>query len=309
MQNRYLLVFQLIVGLILALAGTYAQDHILKIWPDGAPGTIENADYLEGLATDKPNRILRVSEPTLSVYLPDPDINTGAGILICPGGGYRRLAMDHEGYEVAEWLNSIGIAGFVLKYRLPSDSIMVEKAIGPLQDAQEAMRLIRRHAGEWHVDPQKTGVMGFSAGGHLAATLSTRSGDPVYSPYDTVSARPDFAILVYPVISMDPAITHSGSRRRLLGDHPADSLIRLYSNEGQVSDTTPPTFIVHAADDRSVAPENSIQYFQALRKYGVDAELHIYQHGGHGFGLAGNGGTESAWTENCRVWLQNTGML
>ncbi len=296
-------------GILFQIVTLSAQDRVLVLWPDGAPGAIVNLDYIEGLASDKPNRILRVSQPTLSVYLPAAEKKTGAAVLICPGGGYRRLAVDIEGYEIAGWLNSLGIAGIILKYRLPSDSIMADKTIGPLQDAQEAMRQIRRHAEEWGIRPDKVGVIGFSAGGHLAATLSTRYADPVYRPEDSISARPDFAILVYPVISMDPAITHAGSRKRLLGESPSDSLIRRYSNEQQVTAATPPTFVVHAADDRSVSPENSIRYYRSLLHSGVPAELHIFQSGGHGFGLARNGKRESLWPENCYKWLTASGVL
>ena len=177
-----------IFGSLLIISVLRAQDQVLNIWPDGAPGAIEDPEYTEGLATDKPNRILRVSQPTLSVYLPDAEKNTGAAMLICPGGGYRRLAIDIEGYAIAAWLNDLGIAGFVLKYRLPSDSIMVNKTVGPLQDAQEAMRIIRRNAEAWHITPNKTGVSGFSAGGHLASTLSTHFSDSVYIPSDQTSA-------------------------------------------------------------------------------------------------------------------------
>ena len=163
----HLIVFVLPLSAFI-LTEAVAQDQIIEVWPNGAPGAIENSGYIEGLASDKPNRILRVSKPTLAVYLTDQSQNTGTAVLILPGGGYRRLAMDHEGYDVAEWLNSIGIAAFLLKYRLPNDSIMVDKKIGPLQDAQEAMRLIRRHAGKWRINNEKIGVIGFSAGGHLA---------------------------------------------------------------------------------------------------------------------------------------------
>jgi acetyl esterase/lipase len=298
-----------ILGSLLIISVLRAQDQVLNIWPDGVPGAVENPEYTEGLATDKPNRILRVSQPTLSVYLPVIQQNTGAAVLICPGGGYRRLAVDIEGDEIAAWLNDMGIAGFVLKYRLPCDAIMVDKTVGPLQDAQEAMRIIRRHAATWKIDPHKTGVIGFSAGGHLASTLSTHFSDSVYTPSDREPARPDFAILVYPVISMEPAITHTGSRDRLIGENPSDNLVRRFSNELQVTGTTPPGFIIHAADDKSVSPENSIRYFEALLRNGVQAELHIFQSGGHGFGLATSGGTESQWPDICRMWLKSIGIL
>lgn len=309
MMVRLYLIFSLVLFVLLVYPALYAQDQIIVLWPQGAPGAIDNPDYTEGLATDKPNRILRVSKPTLSVY-PAPDsLHTGTALLILPGGGYRRLAMDKEGYEIAEWLNSVGISAFLLKYRLPNDSIMVDKTIGPLQDAQEAMRMIRRHAEKWHIKPDKVGVIGFSAGGHLASTLSTHYDEPVYTPTDALSARPDFTILIYPVISMEPAITHSGSRTNLLGKSPADSLITRFSNELQVTAKTPPAFIVHAADDRSVPPENSLRYYQALQKNGVSAELHMFRQGGHGFGLGLDGGSESTWPAICRAWLKSAGFL
>ena len=200
-----------------------------------------------------------------------------------------------KGRPLQQSLTNWGITAFVLKYRLPSDSIMKQKSIGPLQDGQEAVRIVRRHAAEWKIDPHKIGIMGFSAGGHLAVAVSTQYGDSVYTPIDTTSARPDFSILVYPVISMDSTISHAVSRINLLGEHPSEELVRRFSNELQVTPQTPPAFLVQAVDDLSVPIENSIRYLLALRKNKVPAELHLYESGGHGFGLGKSNGTESSW--------------
>ena len=205
--------------------------------------------------------------------------------MICPGGGYSWLAIYPEGTLVAARLNSFGISAFVLTYRLPSDAIMVDKSIGPLQDGQEAIRIVPRHAKEWNIDPHKIGIMGFSAGGHLAATVSTHFADTVYQHGDTTSARPDFSVPVYPVISMDSTITHRGSNVNLLGPAPSMETIRYFSADQCVSKDTPPAFIVQAADDKTVPVQNSIAYFLALNKYGIPCELHMYESGGHGFGL------------------------
>lgn len=209
--------------------------------------------------------------------------------MICPGGGYTHLSFKKEGSEVAKWLNSFGVTAFVLKYRLPHDSIMEDKRIiGSLQDAQEAIRTVRRHAVAWGIKPDKIGIMGFSAGGHLAALLSTQYNRVIYQN-DTLSARPDFSILIYPVISMEDSITHKGSKTNLLGENPDLEEINLYSAEKQVHEETPPAFIVHATDDRSVSVENSLAYYNALLKYHIPATLHIFEKGGHGFGLKLNG--------------------
>ena len=285
-----------------------AQNSILKIWTAGIPGAINNDTYIEKIseANGLAARIEKVTDPTLYVFLPSSDKATGKAVLICPGGGYGFLSFINEGFPIAKWLNDNGIAGIILKYRLPSDLIMKDKSVGPLQDAQEAMRIIRRNAVGWNINSGKVGVMGFSAGGHLASTLSTHFAEKVYEPIDTTSARPDFSLLIYPVITMDATFTHGGTRRGLLGDNPSEDAIKRFSNELQITEKTPPTFLVHAADDKVVPVKNSIVYFEGLLKNNIPAELHIFQKGGHGFGLALNGGTESAWPSLCIRWISET---
>jgi acetyl esterase/lipase len=265
----------------------------LTLWPDGAPGAVGN----------EPADI-----PELRVYLPEADKATGAGVVVCPGGGYGALATDHEGHQVAKWLNSIGVAGFVLKYRLGPRY----KHPVPLQDAQRAIRHVRSHAHEYHLDPDRIGVMGFSAGGHLASTVATHfdQGDPnSEDPIERQSSRPDFAVLCYPVISFSEPFTHAGSRRNLLGENPDPKLVENLSNEKQVTAETPPTFLFHTGEDKGVPVENSIAFYQALRKANVPAEMHIYQDGPHGVGLAPGQPGLSTWKDRLADWLKNSGFL
>lgn len=292
--------------LFLGSIGTlYAQNEIITLWQNGIPNAIANSDYkeIEVVKEGQLTNTSMVTIPTLSLFLPDKDKRNGTAVVICPGGGYSHLAMDKEGFKAAKWLNTLGITAFVLKYRLPSDLIMENKTIGPLQDAQEAMRTVRRHANRWNINPEKIGIMGFSAGGHLASTLSTHYSDEVYV-HDTTSAKPNFSILIYPVISMEDEITHKGSKSNLLGNAPSQDLTALYSNEKQIDSLTPPTFLVHATDDKAVPVENSIKYYMALKKNNVSAEMHIYEKGGHGFGL-GVKDTSLYWTESCELWLKS----
>jgi len=277
-----------------------------KLWQGGIPGLILNVSYAEkSIINDGlPSRFEKVTDPSLYVFLPPVDKATGTAVLIFPGGGYTALAFNHEGYAIAKWLSDKGIAGIILKYRLPSDLIMKDKSIGPLQDAQEAMRTIRRNASKWNIDPHKIGVIGFSAGGHLASTLSTHYDEIVYEVTDTVSARPDFSLLIYPVITMDSSFTHAGSRRNLIGENPSEEKIIRFSNELQVNDKTPPAFLVHSGDDKSVPVKNSIVYYEALQKNNVPSELHIFQKGGHGYGMAGGRDTQSAWPDLCLNWMK-----
>ena len=306
MKSR-ILTTVLLSGLLM-LEG-FAQPKVLKLWPDGIPGSKNDPSYVENIITTdgRVTRANNVVTPDLTVYLPDPEKANGAAVLICPGGGYGTLAFDHEGHAIAKWLNDNGIAGIILKYRLPSDKIMTDKSIGPLQDAQEAMRVIRRNAAAWKINPSRVGVIGFSAGGHLASTISTHYSEKVYDVKDNVSARPDFSLLIYPVITMDTTFTHRGTRNNLIGLDPTEKNVFRFSNEKQVNAETPPAFIVHSSDDIVVPVLNSIEYYKALVKNKVPAEYHIFQKGGHGYGLAAGKGTESAWPDLCLNWLKKYG--
>jgi acetyl esterase/lipase len=211
--------------------------------------------------------------------------------------------------DVARWLNGMGITAFVLKYRLPDDAISSNKTYAPMQDAQRAIRYVRANAARWDLAPERIGIMGFSAGGHLAATASTRFAEKVYASDDTTSARPDFSILIYPVISMQDGVTHEGSRYNLLGAAPTVEQKRLFSNELQVTAATPPTFVIQSADDGAVPIQNSLLYAQALIQCKVPCELHIYPTGGHGYGLGRSDETESSWPASCRLWLLSRGLI
>jgi acetyl esterase/lipase len=307
------LAMKYLIHIILAslfMINLHAQPMILNVWNGKIPGAIDYPGFKEDTIRIENGkiRIARVINPTLTIYFPDKKISNHTAAIICPGGGYTRLAMDNEGSGISKWLNKNGITAIVLKYRLPNDTIMTNKTIGPLQDVQEAIRIVRRHSSEWNIDPDKIGVMGFSAGGHVASTLSTRFNEKVYDS-DTTSARPDFAVLGYPVITMNEIYTHTGSRRYLLGKSPDSALVNYFSNELHVLNNTPPTFIFQAEDDKTVPVQNSIDYYTALKNKGVTAELHIYPKGGHGFGLASHGGTESTWPESCIKWLKQIGMI
>lgn len=284
-----------------------AQNQVIPLWKV-IPQEIKAPDYKEkeDIKDGKVQSTSQVSIPTLSVFLPKGIKQNQTAVVIFPGGGYTHLAIDKEGTKVAEWFNSQGIVAFVLKYRLPNNLIMTNKTVGPLQDAQEAIRVIRLNAAVWNIDPNKIGVMGFSAGGHLASTLSTHYDDRVYETSSKISARPDFSLLIYPVISMENDITHKGSQISLLGENASQQDIDSFSNEKKVTAQTPPAFLIHATDDGAVLPENSINYYLALKKNGVTAELHLYEKGGHGFGLGVND-TSKFWTKACEEWLKSNG--
>ena len=284
-----------------------AQNQVIPLWKV-IPQEIKAPDYTEkeDIKDGKVQSTSQVSIPTLSVFLPKGIKQNQTAVVIFPGGGYTHLAIDKEGTKVAEWFNSQGIVAFVLKYRLPNNLIMTNKTVGPLQDAQEAIRVIRLNAAVWNIDPNKIGVMGFSAGGHLASTLSTHYDDRVYETSSKISARPDFSLLIYPVISMENDITHKGSQISLLGENASQQDIDTFSNEKRVTAQTPPAFLIHATDDNVVLPENSINYYLALKKNGVTAELHLYEKGGHGFGLGVND-TSKFWTKACEEWLKSNG--
>jgi acetyl esterase/lipase len=252
--------------------------------------------------------ISHISKPELSIFLPPADKASGTAVVICPGGGYEVVAAGHEGNDVAKKLNEMGIAAFVLKYRIPSDESMVNKEIGPLQDAQRAIQLVRQNARKWHIDPTRVGIMGFSAGGHLAATAGTHFNQSMIENNDHINLRPDFMVLIYPVISFTDSIGHIGSRDHLLGKNPSAEKIVEYSNELQVSEKTPPAFLVHAGDDDVVKVQNALYFYEALQRKNIPAELHIYPKGGHGFGM-NNSTTNDKWMNSLKNWFQSNGWL
>jgi len=298
------------ICLIIVGASLSAQSSVIDLWNGKVPGSIYNSTYKETVDSVSWIKIRFVTNPSLHVYQAPAGKNTGTAVVVCPGGGYYGLSYVGEGVEVAKWLNQLGVTAVVLHYRLPDDAIMQNKTIAPLQDGQEAIRIVRRNAMKWGIDPHKIGIIGFSAGGHLASTVSTHFDEKVYESKDSTSARPDFSLLIYPVISMDSTITHWGSRESLLGKTPSAELVKYFSNEMQVNAKTPPAFIVHAMDDYYVPTQNSIRYALALRENKIPCELHLYEHGGHGFGLGINHtDTESTWTKACEKWLKVNGFL
>lgn len=276
----------LFAGLLFICSIYATAQHKMEItlWPNGAP----NSNGVTGNESEvRTNRLTNVTSPTLTVYIARN--GNGKAIVACPGGGYTHLAMDHEGHDMADWFNSQGITYAVLKYRMPNGHHEV-----PLSDALQAIRIMREHSEEWHIN--KVGIMGASAGGHLASTAATHYTD---------ESRPDFQILFYPVISMDTDICHKGSRERLIGKTPSDELISHYSNELQVTEQTPPAFIMHSSDDRTVPVENSLRYYQALVKCKVPSSLHCYPTGGHGWGFRDSFNYKRQWTGELEQWLRD----
>jgi acetyl esterase/lipase len=298
-----------ILMLMTSVIFTDAQEKAVPLYPNGIPNAKPTpASYIE--KNDKSNNdewVTMVSTPTLIPFFPEKGTANGTAILIFPGGGYGGLSMDKEGYRVAKAFNSIGVTAFVVKYRLPSDDIMVDKIIGPLQDAQQAVYMVRKHAAEWGIKTDKIGIIGFSAGGHLASTEGTHFNKPVIEDKDNISVRPDFMVLLYPVITFGP-MAHVGSRENLIGKTPSEAEIELYSNEKQVTANTPPTFLVHAEDDNAVPVQNTLMFYDALLKVKVKTEMHIFQAGGHGFGL-NNPKSKDKWFDWCKNWLDENGLL
>lgn len=280
-----------------------APPVVIPLWPEGVPGAkaIGEERYESG------GRISNVSEPTLTVYAPAVDRPNGTAVIIAPGGAYGMLSTEREGVQYANWLSTLGVTSFVLKYRL--------KEFGhpaPLQDVLRAVRLVRSRAAELKVNPARVGVMGSSAGGHLAASAGTLFDHPAGqtgAALDATSARPDFLILMYPVITMDDPHAHTGSRKNLLGDNPTPELLLLASMEKQVTATTPPTLLIHTQADQSVPVENSILFYQALARARVPAEMYLFEHGGHGMGMKDGLGTSSDWPARAAEWLRARGLL
>lgn len=320
-------IFTAVISLFISFTGM-AQD-VINLWPDNAiPNMIAGKSLTEKSETgaDGILRISNVTVPTLTVYPAATGKATGAAVMICPGGGYWILAASHEGSDMAKWFTERGITAIVLKYRLPNDQVMTHPEEVPLLDAMQGMKLIRQHATRYGIAPEKIGVMGFSAGGHLAATLSThyfRESEATAaakpnatqpnaaerSPAERSPARPNFAILLYPVITFGEK-AHAGSREKLLGKNPSAGQIAYYSNELQVTNQTPPTLLIHSMNDTAVPVENSIDYYLAMKKAGVPAEMHLYPTGGHGYALRTTGkGSVANWPAACEGWLKNLGYI
>jgi acetyl esterase/lipase len=294
--------FLIVIAVCTPLAVAFAPSPIVfaaepgreLLWPDGAPGA----------KGDKDN-----DKPMLTAWIPEAGQATGCGVVVCPGGGYGGLAMDHEGKQIAQWLNSLGVAAFVLEYRHHGRGY---EHPAPLDDAQRAIRTVRAKASEWHVKTDRIGILGFSAGGHLASTAGTHfdaGKADAADPIERASCRPDFMVLCYPVITFTAEYTHAGSRRNLLGDKPDPELVKQFSNETQVTSETPPTFLFHTDQDSGVPPENSVAFYLALHKAKVPAELHIYEKGKHGVGLARSLPGTATWSDRCADWMRGRGLL
>lgn len=292
----------LVLATILFACSTANAQQVNDLYQGNVPGSkqITSKETLSnGIA-------FKVIHPTLTSFLPTTKTNKTPAVIVCPGGGYGALMMQAEGFATATYFQQHGVAAFVLKYRLPDDSTAIDKTTAPLQDAQQAMILIRQHATEWNIDTSLIGIMGFSAGGHLAATALTHFDKPVLKNTGNVNLRPAFGLLVYPVISMSDTLGHRGSRDNLLGKNPSAETKNLYSNELQVTNNTPPCFLIHSADDKVVEVDNSIEFFEALRHQKVPVEMHIYPKGDHGFIL--NWPIDD-WMSLCIKWMQKSGFV
>jgi acetyl esterase/lipase len=282
-----------ILTLSLTLFAAEAEAPRVELWPKGAPGAVGTEER---------------DKPSITVYLPPAEKATGTAVVVCPGGGYGALAVGHEGKDIADWLNQRGVAAFVLRYRLGPRY----HHPAPLQDVQRALRTVRARAGEYHIDPHRLGIWGFSAGGHLASTAITHFDDgkpDADDPVERASCRPDFAVLCYPVITLKSPYAHAGSRRNLLGEKPDSQLLESLCNDTQVTPRTPPTFLFHTNADKGVVPENSVLFYLALRKAGVPAELHIFEKGPHGVGLAARDPVLSRWPGLLEAWMKGRGLL
>lgn len=293
---------RLITFLLVMVSLNLVAQQIIPLYPGAIPNS--TGYKMKEIRMENNGQILgyrSISDPTLNVYLPDKKIATGAAVVICPGGGYTMESYRMEGTNIAETFQKNGVAAFILKYRLPSDSIMPDKSVGPLQDAQQAIKTVRERAAEWKINPDKIGIMGFSAGGHLASTAGTHLEKAYIPNAENTSLRPNFMILIYPVISMKDGLTHGGSRNNLLGKSPSEEQITLFSNDLQVTANTPPTWITHTGDDTVVPVENSILFYKELVRNKVPAEMHLYPVGNHGFVLKL---ATDEWMQPLFDWMQ-----
>jgi acetyl esterase/lipase len=294
----------IITVLLLTSTNIMAQE-IMPLYSGKVPNSIDHTETEMKTVTESGHvRYTKVTVPTLQVHLPQKTKANGAAVVIVPGGGYEFVSYTNEGTEIARAFNKMGVAAFILKYRLPSDKTMADKKIGPLQDAQQAIKVVRMSATKWGIDTAKVGIIGFSAGGHLASTAGTHFNRTVLDNPEKTSLRPSFMILVYPVISFADSLTHRGSKHKIVGANADAQLTNLYSNEMQVTTQTPPTMLIHTADDATVKVENSLRFYDALLKSKVPAEMHIYPNGGHGFGMY-NKTTLDNWMDRVENWLKD----
>jgi acetyl esterase/lipase len=294
---------------VIALARiSFAQEFKLALWPAGHVPNYQKTNEVERRDSGNFVSVRLVQQPAIEIYLPSKQNATGQAVVVCPGGGYSFLAYDWEGTDIAKWLNANGVAAIVLKYRLPISKSNIDPKLSPLLDAQRAIRMVRANAEKWNIKRDKIGIMGFSAGGHLASTAGTHFDKGKSNATDSIdrqSSRPDFMILMYPVISMSKSYLHRGSKNNLIGANADSATAVYYSNDLQITKETPPTLLVHSTDDNTVPVENSLSFYQALKNNGVPAEMHIYPYGGHGFSLAIGKGYLSTWTERCVDWLRS----
>ena len=290
-----------IVGLLFAFVMLFfisvGAQSVIPLYERFIPG---EKDY-ENKERNENGIYFEVSKPDLTIYLPQDECKDRTAVVICPGGGYHAVCASYEGHKIAREMNKIGLAAFVLKYRLPSENTCEDKSIAPLQDAQRAIKIVRDNALKWGIDPNKIGIMGFSAGGHLASTAGTHFSKSYIKNNEGTSLRPDFMMLIYPVISMQSELTHSGSRENLLGMNPDTGLVNLFSNEKQVVENTPPTFLTHAEDDDVVSVENSIRFFEALKAKNISVDMHLFSKGKHGYPLEP---AASNWLEYVFKWMR-----
>ena len=294
------------IVLFFIISNSLCAQNTIKLWSEDMPfsnGTIGDEEMTDA------GHVRNVQDPTITVYLPEKENATGAAVVICPGGGYGILAIKHEGHDIAKWFNEFGVAGIVLKYRLPNSDNITNQSEVAMTDAQRAVRMIRHYASDWGIQPDKIGIMGFSAGGHLASTVGTHFDYGISDdkdPIQKVSCRPDFMILMYPVISMSEDFMHAGSMRNLLGENQSYEQKLRFSNEKQVSSETPPTILIHSSDDKAVPVANSIRFYEALIQNIIPAELHIFNRGGHGYGLGRSDGTShNLWPKNVQAWMKD----
>jgi acetyl esterase/lipase len=297
---------KILLAALMTAAATLAEATeplVIPLWPEGVP----DAKDIGPERLEEGGRISNVSNPTLTVYPAAVDRPNGTAVIVCPGGGYVRFSFLREGVQYANWLSTLGITTFVLKSRLQEFGHPA-----PLQDVLRAVRIVRSRAAEFQINPARIGVMGSSAGGHLAASAGTLFDHPAGktgAALDATNARPDFLILMYPVITMDDPFAHAGSRKALLGEHPTPELLQLASLEKQVTAATPPTLLIHTQEDATVPVENSILFYQALTRAKVPADMYLFEHGGHGMGMRDGLGTASDWPKRAEEWLRHRGLL